>query len=88
MKMLSCLLFLLLFGTGSAEAGIIQYVATGKPAPAITVAVTRDNGNSWTTVSVKPGQAYAIPRDATQMTINGTPYPPQRNYKVREGRIR
>lgn len=88
MKLLSFLLFLLLCGVGSASAGVIQYIGTGKPAPALKVAVTRDNGGSWTTTSVKPGQTYVIPRDATQMTINGTPYPPQRNYKVREGRIR
>lgn len=88
MKVLVCLLVLLLFSTGSALAGVIQYISTGKPAPALTVAVTADNGASWKTVSVKPGQTYVIPRNATQMTINGTPYPPQRNYKVREGHIR
>lgn len=88
MKLLTYLLFLLLCGTGSALAGVIQYVSTGKPAPALTVAVTADNGASWKTVSVKPGQTYVIPRNVTQMTINGTSYPPQRNYKVREGRIR
>lgn len=88
MKMLSFLLVLLLVSAGTASAGVIQYISTGKPAPALTVAVTADNGATWKTVSVKPGQTYVIPRNATQMTINGTSYPPQRDYKVREGRIR
>lgn len=71
----------------SAFAGVIQYIGTGRPAPAVEVTFSRNNGASWQKTEVKPGQAFHVPRDATHLNINGVPRDPKRDYKVKEGNV-
>lgn len=71
----------------SAFAGSIQHIGTGKPAPAVQVTFSRNNGASWQKTEVKPGQTFQVPRDATHLNINNVPRDPKRDYKVKDGNV-
>ena len=83
--LLVCMLVAL--GSGEACAGVIQYIATGRPSPEVKVSYSRNNGAKWEATVVKPGQVFNVPKDATHLTINGAPRDPRQNYKVKEGNI-
>ncbi len=62
-------------------AGTIQYIGTGRSSLPVAVKISRNNGSTWNTVQVKPGQTYNIPRDATHLMINEVPRDPKKIIK-------
>ena len=76
-----------MFGISDVLAGTIQYIGTGRQFPPVNVKISRNNGATWNTVQVKPGQTFNVPRDATHLMINEVPRDPKKSYKVKEGNI-
>lgn len=88
MKKLALFLALAMFvGTAVAQAGSIQYIGIGRPAPKVKVAFSRNNGTSWEHKEVRPGQTFHLPKDATHLRIDNVPFNPKKNYKVKEGNV-
>lgn len=65
----------------------IRYISEAQKSPAISVAVSRNQGRKWQEKDLSPGQSFAIPPDATNLLISNVPYDPKRDYEVREGRV-
>lgn len=78
---------LALFGVSTAYAGAIQYIGNGKSEPQVKITYSRNNGASWENKAIKPGQTFNVPKDATHLKIDNTPYNPGKNYKIKDGNV-
>ena len=65
----------------------IRYISEGKKAPAVRVAISRNQGRNWQERELGPGQTFAIPADATNLQISNVPYDPKRDCEIRGGRV-
>lgn len=65
----------------------IRYVATGKPAPKVTIGFSINNGKSWKEHILAAGQTFHIPPNCTNLLVNNVPYAPDRNYEIRDGKV-
>lgn len=86
-KSIAIFLIVFLAKFSLAYGGVIQYIGTGKPNSPVKVSFSRNNGTSWEHKQVKPGQTFSVPKDATNLQINGVPRNPQKNYKVKDGNV-
>ena len=71
----------------AAGAASIHYLGNGKGGPAVRIAYSRSNGDKWDYRTMKPGQRFSIPRDATHLRIDNVPYNPKKNYKIKDGNV-
>lgn len=65
----------------------IRYVSNGRKAPPVQVMASMNNGLSWQTRELLPGQSYPIPPNCTGLLINSVPYIPRGNYEIRDGKV-
>lgn len=64
---------------------VIRYIGGG--AGDVKLAVSMNNGLSWQEKTLKPGQSFPIPPNATNLLLNNVPYDPKRNHEIRNGKI-
>lgn len=86
-KILLMLIGLALLGASSAYAGAIQYIGNGQGEPKVKITYSRNNGASWESKVLQPGQTFNAPRDATDLKIDNAPHDPARNYKIKDGHV-
>lgn len=66
---------------------MIRYVGGAGNQPAVKVAVSMNNGQSWQEKTLLSGQSFPIPPNATTLLIDNVPYDPRGNYEIRQGRV-
>lgn len=71
----------------AAGAASIHYLGNGKGGPAVKVTYSRSHGGKWEHKTMKPGQTFSIPKDATHLRIDNVPYNPKKNYKIKDGNV-
>lgn len=86
-KILIGFVALSLFYASSSFAGAIQYIGNGKGESQVKITYSRNNGASWENKVIKPGQTFNVPKDATHLKIDNTPYNPGKNYKIKDGNV-
>lgn len=66
---------------------VICYVAEGKKAPTVKLAVSMNKGAAWREQNLVAGQSWPIPPNATNLLIDNVPYDPKGNYEIRQGKV-